>query len=206
MHEAADHIIDLYERHAQAWDRVRCEHFIKHFNEQPWLDRFRLAMPNADGRVLDIGCGAAEPMARYLIDAGHRITGIDSSASLIAVCEQRFPQHDWRVADMRELKLDESYSGILAWDSFFHLTPDDQRKMFPIFQAHSLPGTALMFTSGTTHGEAIGQFEGEPLYHGSLDRAEYLALLETHGFRVVEQVTEDPACGGHTIWLGVFVE
>ena len=63
-----------------------------------------------------------------------------------------------------------------------------------------------MFTSGPTHGEAIGQFEGEPLYHGSLDRAEYLALLETHGFRVVEQVTEDPACGGHTVWLSVFVE
>jgi SAM-dependent methyltransferase len=200
MHEAAHHIIDLYERHAQTWDRIRSRRLV----EQSWLDRFRQAMPVDDGPVLDIGCGCAEPMARYLIDTGHSVCGIDSSAAMIALCQQRFPHHDWRVADMRELSLDQRYAGILAWDSFFHLTPEDQRRMFPIFQAHARSGAALMFTSGTAHGIALGTFEGETLYHASLDHDEYVELLDTHGFRVVEQVTEDPACGGHTIWLAVY--
>lgn len=38
--------------------------------------------------------------------------------------------------------------------------------MFPVFAAHAAPGAVLMFTSGPTAGEAIGEWEGEPLYHG----------------------------------------
>jgi len=48
---------------------------------------------------------------------------------------------------------------------------------------------------------AVGSLEVEPLYHASLDGAEYRALLDAHGFNVVAHVTEDPTCGGLTIWL-----
>jgi hypothetical protein len=58
-----------------------------------------------------------------------------------------------------------------------------------------------MFTSGPSHGEAIGTYRGEPLYHGSLDASEYRSLLDDNGFAVVAHVVEDPTCGGHTIWL-----
>ena len=102
---------------------------------------------------------------------------------------------------MRVLQLPERFGGIVAWDSFFHLTPDDQRLMFPVFRQHAAAGCALLFTSGTSLGEAIGEFEGEPLYHGSLDEAEYRQLLETHGFEVIQHIVEDPECGGHTVWL-----
>jgi hypothetical protein len=102
---------------------------------------------------------------------------------------------------MRTLALGRRFAGILAWDSFFHLCPDDQRRMFPIFRAHAAPRAALMFTSGPAHGEAIGSYRGEPLYHASLDPAEYESLLDTTGFDVIAHAVEDPSCGKHTIWL-----
>lgn len=58
-----------------------------------------------------------------------------------------------------------------------------------------------MFTSGTSNGEAIGTFEGEPLYHASLAPEEYRQLLQEQGFQVVSMVAEDPNCGGRTVWL-----
>src|SRR5271154_6000664 len=102
---------------------------------------------------------------------------------------------------MRTLSLKRVFPGILAWDSFFHLNHDDQRRMFPIFHAHAAPRAALMFTSGPAHGEAIGQIEGEPLYHASLDPTEYQQLLDSHRFDVVATVPEDPSCRGRTVWL-----
>jgi hypothetical protein len=140
-------------------------------------------------------------MAAYLIELGHSVVGVDSSPAMIDVCRRHFPNQEWIVADMRKLALPRQFSGILAWDSFFHLCPDDQRRMFPIFREHASPQAALMFTSGPAHGEAIGSFAGEPLYHASLDPAEYHSLLDRNGFRVVSHVVEDPGCGGHTIWL-----
>lgn len=196
MTDSADAIVSLYQRHAAAYDQQRGRKLM----EAGWLDRFLSLLPAAPS-VLDIGCGMGEPIARHLIERGCAVTGIDSSPPLIALCRKRFPQQDWQVGDMRELALGRRFDGLIAWDSFFHLTPYDQRRMFPLFREHAAEGAALLFTSGPGHGEAIGSFEGEPLYHGSLDPAEYRVLLDASGFAVVEHVVEDPDCGGHTIWL-----
>lgn len=192
----ADAVIDLYQRHAATYDGLRG----KLLMEGPWLARFRsLLAPGAT--ILDIGCGTGQPIARHLGEQGHPVTGVDSAPAMIALCRTRFPKGDWQVADMRRLALGRRFGGLIAWDSFFHLTPEDQRGMFKVFAAHAAPGAALMFTSGPAHGEAIGSFEGEALYHGSLAPQEYRALLAENGFSVVDHVTEDPSCGGHTIWL-----
>jgi trans-aconitate methyltransferase len=196
MTSEAERIIGLYRRHARTWAKDRGNRLF----ETAWLDRF-LALQPARAVILDIGCGSAEPIGRYLIEKGHTITGVDSSPELIELCEGHFPDQDWRVADMRTLSLGRLFNGILAWDSFFHLCPDDQRDMFPIFREHAAPRAALMFTSGPSHGEAIGTYRSEPLYHASLDAAEYTSLLDTSGFEVVSHEVEDPTCGHHTIWL-----
>jgi SAM-dependent methyltransferase len=168
--------------------------------EKGWLDRFTALIP-AGGTILDIGCGSGKPIAAYLIAQGYAVTGVDSSPTMIDMCSDRFPDHQWLVADMRTLTLQSYFAGMMAWDSFFHLSPDDQRKMVPIFRAHAQPGAPLLFTSGPRHGDAIGSFEGEPLYHSSLDPEEYRTLLRDNGFTVVDHMAEDPTCGGHTVWL-----
>ncbi len=196
MHPSSAHILDLYERHAEVYDRDRG----RGLSERGWLDRFRAVMrPGAT--VLDLGCGMGEPIARYLIENGHPVTGVDGAPSLIALCRARFPDQRWIVGDMREIAIGRTFGGLLAWDSFFHLTAEDQRGMFSAFRDHAASGAALMFTSGPGHGEAIGTYQGEPLHHASLDAAEYWALLHANGFTVRDHVIEDPACGGHTVWL-----
>jgi len=40
-----------------------------------------------------------------------------------------------------------------------------------------------------------------PLYHASLDPAEYATLLDGIGFDIVAHVVEDPQAGGRTVWL-----
>lgn len=194
-------IVALYERHAGDFDRDRS----RALSEQAWLDRF-LGYVRPLGTVLDCGCGMGEPIARYLLAAGHQIVGIDSSPSLIQLCRTRFPSSKWLVADMRRLALGRRFHGLLAWDSFFHLSMNDQRAQFGRFAAHALPGAPLLFTSGPAAGESIGSFGGEPLYHASLDPEEYRALLSTHGFSVVAYLADDPACGGHTVWLARYEE
>ncbi len=198
MHPSAKNIIDLYERYSMEWDQERG----KTLFERVWLDLF-LSVAGSEAAILDIGCGSGDPIARYFIESGHKVTGVDSSPGMIKLAQQRFPGSTWINADMRHLNLSRQFSGILAWDSFFHLTHEDQRAMFPVFRSHAAPGAALMFTSGYSHGEAIGEYHGEPLFHASLDSKEYSTLLQQHGFKVLKHQVNDPKCGGHTIWLAV---
>ncbi len=73
--------------------------------------------------------------------------------------------------------------------------------MFDVVRRHASPGAALMFTAGPEHGEAIGRFQGKPLYHASLARSEYESLLSQHDFRLVDHVENDLDCGGATVFL-----
>jgi trans-aconitate methyltransferase len=196
---SADSIIALYERYAADYDRDRG----RFLQERSWLDRFLAHIP-AGAPVLDIGCGMGEPIARYLLSQGRAVVGVDSSASMIAMCRDRFPASEWLIADMRELALGRRFAGILAWDSFFHLSAEDQRAMFERFARHAATGAALMFTSGPRAGEAIGTYHGEPLYHASLDPSEYESLLAANGFTARAYVADDPDCGEHTVWLATY--
>jgi cyclopropane fatty-acyl-phospholipid synthase-like methyltransferase len=193
MHER---IIGLYEENAGIWDRQRGRDLF----ERPWMERFADLLPEG-GTILDIGCGMGEPIARFFIERGFALTGFDSSSSLIAICRKRFPEREWVVGDMRALELDRRFDGLLAWHSFFHLSPDDQHPMFARFAAHLNSNGVLMFTTGPSAGESYGNWCGEPLYHGSLSPEEYRHRLEETGFNILDHVVEDPDCGHATIWL-----
>lgn len=196
--KANERIVGLYEENAAAWDRVRG----RDLHEAPWLERFAASLPEG-GTILDIGCGMGEPVARWFIERGFALTGVDSSATLIAMCKARFPAHEWIVADLRLLDLGRRFDGLIAWHSLFHLSPEDQRPMFARFAAHARPGAPLMFTSGADHGEAIGAWQSEPLYHGSLGPKEYRALLAANGFGKARHRARDPECGAATVWLAI---
>jgi SAM-dependent methyltransferase len=196
MSDAAKNIIDLYRRHADEWVVRRSQTLF----EKPWLDRFLSHLPKAPS-VLDIGCGSGAPIGTYLATACGTYTGVDTSPELLAIAQARNADATWINADMRALDLTQKFHGILAWNSSFHLTQDDQRAMFPIFGNHAAAGAVLMFTSGTSHGARMGEFAGAPLYHASLAPEEYRVLLDANGFEVVAHVAEDPACQGHTVWL-----
>lgn len=189
-------VIDVYQRHGAAWAKLRGNTLV----ERSWLDRFCNLLPSG-ATVLDIGCGSGVPIACELIRRGFDATGVDGSSKMLALFRRNLPGIPARLADMRQLALDKRFAGLLAWDSFFHLSPDDQRAMFSRIQAHALSGAALMFTSGNAEGSAMGKLEGDSLYHGSLGPDEYRTLLGAVGFEVVAHVVEDPTCGHRTIWL-----
>lgn len=200
MKEMADRIIEHYERHARDWDTDRNRN-IEPWNDKPWHDRFLAELPEG-ATVLDLGCGSGLPVAAFLAEHGLHVNGVDSSPTLISLCRQRFPDHEWLVGDMRQIELPRKFEGILAWDSLFHLTPDDQRRMFDVFARHAAPATVLMFNSGPAYGEVVGSYRGDPLYHASLNPDEYTTLLGNVGFEVVAHAVEDwQTGGGRTVWL-----
>ena len=192
-------VIPTYDREGPAWAQIRD----RRLTERPWLDRALAVAPHPRGRrrVLDLGCGAGRPIAEYLLDRGCMVTGVDASRPMIELFARVVPRAIALHADMRTLRLTETFDLVIAWDSFFHLSPADQRAMFPVFASHAAPGGVLLFTSGPDAGEPIGAIGDSPLYHASLAPDEYRALLDEAGFEELGYWPEEPDCAGHTIWL-----
>ena len=188
--------LGVYDRQARRFDAERP----RLLHEKGWLDRF-LDLIEPGGRVLDLGCGGGEPIAAYLMNRGYEVVGVDASEAMLAIARTRFPEEDWRWADMRRLDLGEVFDGVISWDSFFHLMPDEQRNVLSLLAGHMNDGAALMLTVGPEAGEVTGWVGGEPVYHASLAPLEYKTLLHQLGIVVLEFVPEDTLCDGHTILL-----
>lgn len=192
-----DRIADLYQRHAHAFDASRR----RAFPERQWLERFARTLPK-DAGILDLGCGGGEPIARFLIDRGFHITGVDIAPSMIQLARTRFHRHSWVEADMcRFGPASASYDGIIAWSSLFHLEHDLQEKMIRRIGVWLKHGGMALFNSGPDRGVSIGELGGEPLYHASLAPAEYRALFASSGLVEIAHKAQDPGCGGMTVWL-----
>lgn len=146
-----DKIYEHSERDGAASERVSPRQFVA----RDWLDRFQFTLPKR-AHILDLGCGAGEPIARYFVDHGHQVTGIDNSEKMIALARMRFPRQIWVRADMQRALLDRRYDGILAWDSMFHLAPADQLLMIGKVGNWLDPGGSFLFDSAPAFDDAEG--------------------------------------------------
>lgn len=188
-HPAADRIVGLYQDRAADWIRDRGAALRQQhegdWDEVYWLNRFTADWPPG-ARALDVGCGSGWPLGAALLARGFKVVGLDASPGLIAHARETLPDGDWRLGDMRQDLPTGAFCGVLAWHSLFHLTPEAQTHVLPVLAARVAEGGRLMFTAGPAHGEAIGEWRGEPLYHGSLDPEAYRTLLTAAGLTVEE--------------------
>ena len=74
------------------YDTIACAY---HDSKDPMhnmdlLERLGCLLP-AKSEVLDVGCGAGVPNAKYLSDQGHSVTGIDISSKMLELARKNVP-------------------------------------------------------------------------------------------------------------------
>jgi len=191
-----DKILQSYDKIAEWFDKTRSRDLM----ERPYLELLTEHLQDG-ATILDLGCGTGEPIMRFLLQHPFKVTGVDGSSAMIKKAQQRFPEATFILSDMRHIALDQRFDAIIAWHSFFHLPPSDQKTMFKVFAKHLKPKGWLLFTTGNEAGECFNENHGENLYHASLNAADYTQLLTAQNLQVVKHVADDPECGSATVWL-----
>lgn len=190
----------VYDRVAPAWDVARAPQF----PEKAWITRILADLP-ARAAILDVGCGAGRPIAAAFLARGHHVTGVDLSQQMLTLARQNLPAGRWLEGDMRTLNAvlppGGRFDAVIAWDSFFHLSAPDQRRTLPDLASRVGQGGWLLFSTGPGAGESWGAVAGEPVWHASLDPAEYAALLAQGGLTTHTFRPNDPETSGHSVWL-----
>lgn len=176
IHEIKAKTQAVYDRKAKAWDHGRKISS----GEEAWISELLRGVPS-ESAVLDLGCGTGKPLAQYAMDAGLKLTGLDSSPEMIRMAQANFPQAKWVVQNMCQWDEPDTYDIIHSWDGFFHLSPEEQRRLLPKLAEGLRAGGKLLLTIGDGEEEVIGQVHGDPVYHASLSHSEYTKLLEAAG-------------------------
>ena len=112
MFDRRHHAQELFAPLGPTYDRVGA---VLSFGQDPLWRRFLVSRVPADGgHVLDVATGTGL-VAERLLGAGHRVTGLDQSAEMLALARQRF-------GDAVELFESSAETLPFADGSFDHLT------------------------------------------------------------------------------------
>ncbi|MEP6704376.1 MAG: class I SAM-dependent methyltransferase, partial [Acidobacteriota bacterium] len=85
-----------------------------------YVDKILEGLPS-QAKVLDLGCGTGNPIAKHIVECGFRVVGVDQSKKLLQIAKTVVPEAELVHADMTELKLTEKFAASVAWDSIFHI-------------------------------------------------------------------------------------
>lgn len=159
------------------------------------------------GDLLDLGCGAGEPVALAFIERGWRVTGVDLSAKMLALAARYCPRMTRIQGDMRDIDLpEEAFDAITAVYSLFHLPCPDHPALFSRMHRWLRPGGRVLFTYATR--EYTGQdrfsgymeFMGQHLYYSHATPDELMAQLRDAGLGV-EQALQREIGGERFLWV-----
>jgi 2-polyprenyl-3-methyl-5-hydroxy-6-metoxy-1,4-benzoquinol methylase len=122
-----EQVFSPYNQIAEEWNAARKRAF-----EPKYIDLLLEHLADK-AEVLDVGCGAGMPIARYLIDRGFSVIGIDASEAMLEIAKQQVPEARFVLGDMLVHESAEHYSGIIAWDSIFHIPRSQHLNVFQKF-------------------------------------------------------------------------
>jgi ubiquinone/menaquinone biosynthesis C-methylase UbiE len=66
--------------------------------------------------ILDLGSGAGIPIIKALLKADYRVTGLDSSAEMLAISRRNFPNTPAVLGDVRRCPfVDSCFDAAVSW-------------------------------------------------------------------------------------------
>jgi ubiquinone/menaquinone biosynthesis C-methylase UbiE len=116
MTEKRNLVKEGYDRIAEEYQADR--HIFDHTKK---LQEFASLLPK-DARVIDVGCGAGVPVAKYLVKSGFTVVGVDFSERMLRLARKNVPQATFIRKDMTRLDFaDNSFDGLTAFYSIIHV-------------------------------------------------------------------------------------
>ena len=171
----------------QGYNRI-AEDYYSHRNLNKFngeLEEFASLLPE-NAHILDVGCGAGIPTAKFLTEKGLKVTGIDLSDKMLSLARNNVPKADFVKMDMNDLQFSEStFHGIISVYALFHVPKDKHFDIFKQFFKILKPGGILMLNTGVSESEGTSNFFGVPMFWSNFSPKTTLDLVKKAGFSIL---------------------
>lgn len=174
------------------------------FENEPHLERF-IGLCSPPARVLDVGCGSAVPVDRYLVDHGYRVTGIDVSPRQIELAKAQVPEGCFQVRNMLDLLAGEfNVDGLVSFYAVFHTPRKNHSQLLRRFASFVRPDGTLLITMGVNRWEGTeSDFHGVEMYWSHFDADTNRQLVEAAGFDIKFAEIDERGGEAHQVILAV---
>ena len=186
----------------QGYNKIAVDYYshrnLSKFNSE--LGKF-VSLLSENPHVLDLGCGAGIPTAKFLTEKGIRVTGIDLSETMLNLARKNVPSADFIQMDMNDLKFNENtFDGIISVYALFHVPREKHFEIFKNVFRIMNAGGILMINVGTHESEGTSRFFGVPMFWSNFNPKTTLDLVKKVGFSIISEAVLERG-GEHQYWI-----
>lgn len=197
-------LIEAYNRLAVTYDENRGL-----FDMSAVFHDFFSRLGGEKGHLLDLGCGAGEPIPGWFIQKGWQVTGVDFSKKMLELAARYQPRMHRILADMTEFQMpSESVDAITAVYALFHTEKEKHPGLFSGMYRWLRPGGKALFTYATKEYTGAEEFSGyirfmaEDLFYSHYRPHQLFSILKDIGFELLAADYRD--IGGEVfLWVTV---
>lgn len=174
-----------YERHAREFLCARDEGSIGAGVIESWSNSLA---PGID--VLEIACGGGIPVTQTLVNSGLKVWAVDSSPTLLASFQSRFPDIPVQCARIQESNyFGRRFGAVVSIGLVFLLDEDDQMVLIRSVSEHLLPGGRFLFTAPIEEATWVDFITGHSCI--SLGRETYESALQESGLQLTATYVDE---------------
>jgi cyclopropane fatty-acyl-phospholipid synthase-like methyltransferase len=170
-----------------------------------YLDLLLELLPES-ADVLELGCGAGEPVTRRLAER-HRVMAVDVSAAQLELAAQNAPGAQLILADMADVSFAPgSFDAVASFYALTHVPRERHADLIARIVSWLRPRGLVLLTMGSSDnpGAIDPDWLGTPMYFSHFDAPTNRALVQRSGVRlisaeVVDEAERDP--GARFLWV-----
>lgn len=151
------------------------------------LLRFTKYLPK-NSRVLDLGCGAGVPISQFLVDNGHKVTGIDFSDGMLRLARKNIPRAKFLRMDMTKLKLKKnSFDGAVSFYAIIHVPREKHSRIYKSLHKILRDNAVILVNAGghKRWEEIAEDYMGVPMFWSFYSPKRTLGIIKNAGFNII---------------------
>lgn len=170
------------------------------FQNVAHLEQFIELLP-PPATVLDVGCGSGVPVARYLVERGYAVIGIDVARKQVGLARELVPQGSFEVRNMLDLRAGEyRVDGLVSFYAVFHTPRDGHAELLRRFASFVRPGGVLLVTMGAQEWEGTEtDWHGVEMFWSHFGAETNQRLVDEAGFDIQSAEIDESGGEAHQV-------
>jgi len=171
----------------KGYDKIAKEYLAdRHiFDNKRELEEFVSLLPR-NAKVLDVGCGAAVPFIKFLVEYGCSVTGVDFSESMLKLAKRNVPEANLIKQDVTRLGLrTNSFDGLTSSYCIIHISREKHSSLFQSFHGILKPKGVMLISIGSSEWEGTDEYYGTEMFWSHYSPEKSLQITHNAGFQTI---------------------
>ncbi|MFH2106075.1 MAG: methyltransferase domain-containing protein [Candidatus Micrarchaeota archaeon] len=152
------------------------------------LAKFSKQLPK--GKVLDLGCGAGIPIAKFLIEKGYCVVGIDFAHGMIKLAKKNVPKAKFIRMDATKMRFRlNSFDGAVSFYALIHIPRKKHERIYKKLHKILKPNAIIFINASGIDANGWEGYEkdylGVPMFWSFYSPKKTSKLIEDAGFEIM---------------------